>query len=70
MLFVFKGKVDDKQQDVIKGFLQEKFVDNDILDCVEVEDRTEYHICSHPELVIQGSKVVMEAFKESGPRLH
>ena len=68
MLFVFKGKVDDKQQDVIKGFLQEKFVDNDILDCVEVEDRTEYHICSHPELVIQGSKVVMEAFKESGPR--
>lgn len=68
MLFVFKGKVNDKQQDVIKGFLQEKFVDNEILECVEGDSATEYHICSHPELVIQGSKVVMEAFKESGPR--
>lgn len=68
MLFVFKGRVDDKQQDVIKGFLQEKFVNNGILNCVEEESCTEYHICSHPELVIQGSKVVMEAFKESGPR--
>lgn len=68
MLFVFKGKVDDKQQDVIKGFLQEKFVNNEILNCVEIEGKTEYHICSHPELIIQGSKVVMEAFKVSGPR--
>lgn len=68
MLFVFKGKVNDKQKDVIKGFLQKKFVDNEILECVEVGRETEYHICSHPELVIQGSKIVMEAFKESGPR--
>lgn len=68
MLFVFKGKVNDKQEDVIKGFLQKKFVDNEILECVEVGRETEYHICSHPELVIQGSKIVMEAFKESGPR--
>ena len=68
MLFVFKGKVNEKQKDVIKGFLQENFVDNEILECVEVGRETEYHICSHPELVIQGSKVVMEAFKESGPR--
>ena len=68
MLFVFKGKVNEKQGYVIKGFLQEKFVDNEILECVEVGRETEYHICSHPELVIQGSKVVMEAFKESGPR--
>ena len=69
MLFVFKGKVNDKQQsEVIKVFLQEKFVDNEILECVEGDREMEYHICSHPELVIQGSKVVMEAFKGSGPR--
>lgn len=68
MLFVFKGKVNDKQHDVVKGFLQEKFIDSEILECVEGDGTTEYHICSHPELIIQGSKVVMEAFKESGPR--